>query len=324
MKRILLIGAGNLGKRHLQSLKSSKFDLEIMAVEPSAAAADAAQEAYEATGRTGGIKRLEFSESTEQLDFRPDVAIIATPATGRLELMASAIELGARLIILEKVAFNSVGDIDEATALVKASGAKVWVNCPRRLNPLYQELKSYFAGTKIAKLEVIGANYGLACNFVHFVDLFAYLIGERNYEISLTGIDTVEQSKRNSYVEFGGIISGAFSSGVPFSLTCSRDDSGISVKVRIVTDDGNVVINEVGGDLSYLDYAGEVTKQQPYSQPYQSQLTGPLVDELLSSGGCGLTDFYESMALHLPFISAAYELYAAEFGSNPRETVPIT
>lgn len=324
MKRILLIGAGNLGKRHLQSLKSSQFDLEIMVVEPSAAAADAAQEAYESTVRTGGTKTLEFSESMSELDFQPDVAIIATPATGRLELLGLAIGLGARLVVLEKVAFNSATDIQSAVELVETSGANIWINCPRRLNPLYQELRSKLADAKISKLEVTGANYGLACNFVHFVDLFSFLLGEHDYNVSLAGIDTVEQSKRNSYVEFGGSVRGEFSSGTPFSLTCVRDDSRISVKVSIETDRGSVVINEVGGEISYINGEGEVEYSQPYFQPFQSQLTGPLVDDLLATGACGLTAFHESMALHMPFIRAAYDIYAAEFGSNSKEMVPIT
>jgi len=325
MKQVLLVGAGNLGKRHLQSLKSSDFDLGITVVEPSVEAAEAARSAFNATELVGGAKELKFVKAINQVDVEPDVAIIATPATGRLELLSEVLRQGARFVVLEKVAFNSVLDIDEAVALVNDSRAKVWVNCPRRLNPIYQSLRNELAGAGLKRLEVSGTNFGLACNFVHFIDLFAYLTGEAEYEVSLLGIERVEPSKRSSYIEFGGSASGEFRSGLPFEMECELSDAaGISVQVRIMTDAGDVLIDEVGGEISYLNSAGNVENRVPYQQPFQSQLTGPLVDELLSDGACGLTPFDESMALHYPYIDAAYSLYASKFGSNSRKMVPVT
>ena len=324
MKKVLLIGAGNLGKRHLQSLRASAFDLRIVVVDPSSSSRDAAADAYRSVDNIGGDKQLEFASNLDELTFEPDVAIIATPATGRLQLLQKSIELGADYVVLEKVAFNSERDILDAKSLVAASNAKVWVNCPRRLNRSYQKLRAELAGEPLNAFRVSGANYGLACNFIHFADLFAFLSGETDYSLDLSGVESMQQSKRSSYVEFSGRIKGRSDDGGSIDLNCEINEDGPKVRIELETARRRIVVDETGGKLMVSDQSGTELSTESFQQPYQSQLTGPLVDDLLKYGTCGLTPFDESMRLHLPYILSAYALYAEKFTPNPEKMVPIT
>ncbi len=61
-----------------------------------------------------------------------------------------------------------------------------------------------------------------------------------------------------------------------------------------------------------------------FRSPYQSELTGPMVDGILSEGYCALPRFGESVDLHEPFIKAVYSVFSDLTGENPRQFVPIT
>jgi hypothetical protein len=56
---------------------------------------------------------------------------------------------------------------------------------------------------------------------------------------------------------------------------------------------------------------------------YQSQLTGSLVEEIMSSGSCKLPSYKESAHLHKPLLSAYLNHYNS-FITNPSAVCPIT
>ena len=140
-KYILVIGAGNLGRRHIQSLKLSTHDLEVYVVDTSKEALSQVKEAVEQVQMTTNVR---YFTQLEDVPNKIDVAIVATTANSRLLILRELIGKGARNIILEKIAFNSLQDIAEATKLVSSAvETKVWVNCPRRLYPIYQLFPSF-------------------------------------------------------------------------------------------------------------------------------------------------------------------------------------
>ncbi|WP_165493612.1 Gfo/Idh/MocA family oxidoreductase [Phytopseudomonas daroniae] len=323
MKNILLVGAGNLGRRHLQSLKNSRGATRIFVVEPFDEARALAETAFQQVTTDLPEKAISFHRSLDDVPSGIDIVIDATPATGRLDVLKRVLALGAKDLVLEKVAFNSVSDIDQARALIDQYAARAWVNCPRRLNPFYIQLRSLLANTPISSIEVVGENFGMACNAIHFIDLFSFLAGRHVYDINLGGVQQIVPSKRSNYIEFFGVASGNFASGPEFKIVCNESAAGVNFKIRIVTPIEEYLIDEVAGRAQVTSRDGSA-RVVDFRQPYQSELTGPLVDAIIQDQQCGLTVFSESMALHRPFIDAAYELYAAKHEENLMRMVPIT
>lgn len=323
MKNVLLVGAGNLGRRHLQSLKSSSNPARIFVVEPFDEARELAEKVFLETKGESAEKVASFHCSLEDIDQVIDVVIDATPARGRLDILERVLALGAKDLVMEKVAFNSITDIEQASILVEQNAARAWVNCPRRLNPFYIQLRRELTNSTISRFEVVGENYGMACNAIHFIDLFSFLSRRHDYDISLADVKDIVPSKRSNYIEFFGLASGAFESGPEFKIDCSESSEEVNFKIRIVTSVNEYLIDEISGcvEISKPDGSVEVCD---FRQPYQSELTGPLVDEIIQKQYCGLTEFSESMALHRPFISAAYALYASKYEENAMKMVPIT
>jgi len=323
MKNVLLVGAGNLGRRHLQSLKSSRSTTRIFVVEPFDGARELAKIAFQQATADLPEKIISFHRSLDEVPPVIDIVIDATPATGRLDVLKRVLALGAKDLVLEKVAFNSVSDIDQATALIERQAARAWVNCPRRLNPFYIQLRSLLANTTICSVEVTGENFGMACNAIHFIDLFSFLAGLHVYDINLDGVQHIVPSKRSDYIEFFGVASGNFAAGPEFKIDCNESAAGVNFKIRIVTPLEEYLIDEVAGRVEVRSRDGS-SRIMDFRQPYQSELTGPLVDAIIQDQQCGLTTFSESMALHRPFIDAAYALYAAKHEENLMKMVPIT
>ncbi|MDI3323040.1 Gfo/Idh/MocA family oxidoreductase [Pontibacterium granulatum] len=319
MKRIVVVGAGNLGRRHMQSLGLSEYNLEIFMVDASEEALQLARELYEQSDIGFPIH---YMTSLENVVDGADAAIVATTANPRLKILDTLIQKGTKNIVLEKVAFNSVSDIDDAYKLVNDTDIKVWVNCPRRLYPIYQQLKERLAGNTFKRFSLSGDHYGMACNGIHFIDLLAYLIDDSDYQIDATGVSAIEESKRSGYVEFFGSLKGKFSQGCEWVLTCGSQGERPQFEYSLEMAEGQLLVNEQKGKAE-LRLADQVTEIE-FTNPYQSELSGPLVDQILGTGECLLTSFDESIALHRPFIAASYELYAKHAGENERQMVPIT
>ena len=317
--RILIIGAGNIGRRHLQSFRLSKTVSSLLVVDPFADALSAAKEMVTESGMNASV---EYATSLDDVGDQIDAAIVATSANGRLNILRALLEMGVSNIILEKIAFNSLPDISAAEALVSASNARVWVNCPRRIYPFYQALKERLSGASFRRVSVRGNNYGLGSNGIHFIDIFSYIIGCADYRLNGDRITEVVESKRAGYVEFFGSLVGQFSNGCELELHCEHNASDGGIELVFETDRGSVTVLEAGGNIEIRqDGCLDATSGKA---PYQSELSGLLFDEMLTTGKCGLTAFGESMALHRPFIGAAYSAYARHFGDNDGEIVPIT
>lgn len=327
MLNLLLIGAGQLGSRHLQALALSDFaDISIQVVEPSSEARKIAQERWEQVTKSEKIKAIEFLADVSTVNCTIDFCIIATNANCRLQVLKGLLtSVSVRQLVLEKVLFQSVEQLKEASSLLSSVDTQVWVNCPRRMFPIYQELKKRLAGEQTLKLQVQGNNWGLACNAIHFIDLWAMLGGEHGYALDTSGLDVaVVESKRPGYKEVSGTLSGA-SGERGFSLISTADTEPVPLSIRIETEHFIVSVSESTGQC--IIQAKETGEQEvlTFSVLYQSQLSHEVARQLLASGNgsCELSPFNESASLHEPFLQGLLEFFNKQDG-NAHTICPIT
>lgn len=325
IKNVLLVGAGNLGRRHLQGMKGSHQPSRLLVVEPHEDARVLAERMYKAAEPiNANNQKIDFYSGLENIPGNIDIAVLATPATGRLEILQEILSKGVTDVVLEKIAFNSVSDIDAAKELMSEYRARGWINCPRRLNPAYVKIRSELEVQSIRRVEVLGENFGMACNAIHFIDLIAFLSQKVDYYIDLSGVSAIEESKRGGYIEFLGRAEGGFWNGPEFLIECDGSANGVKFRIKIILDDREYHIDEVAGKIEIFYRNNGQVESREFRQLYQSELTGGLLDSIIEKQDCGLTEFSESMSLHRPFVSAAYSIYAAKYSENPRKMVPIT
>ena len=175
MHKILIIGAGQLGARHLQGVLKSEHCLQITVVDPSNASLLNAQKLGKEIvlgNENSTVLYLKTMPTHEEYY----VTIIATTAGIRAIVTQELLEKNkVKHIIFEKVLFQKVEEYHSVDMLLNRYKTRGWVNCPRRIYPTYQNLKELLFGEESVDMEVVGNGWGLACNSVHFIDLYAYL-----------------------------------------------------------------------------------------------------------------------------------------------------
>lgn len=303
MTNILVIGAGNLGSRHLQSIAATQGQWQVDVFDPSEKSLEIA------SLRIAEVKsshRIQYHQASTSLRSSYDFALVATTANARLSVLRDLL-LSRKIsyLLLEKVLFQSAQDLREALRLLEGTDTRTWVNYPRRQFPYYQELYSRLAGKRLKHLKVQGGDWGLACNALHFLDLFEYLASAPVKHVYTNGLENkVYPSKRAGFVEFYGELTGALANAVTFSISCSHEADDIIVQIQ--TDSELIEINE-----SKLTF------------PYQSQLTGPTVEALLKTGDCLLTPLAETVDCNVAYLEVMLEAYQ-RMSATSSERLPIT
>ena len=305
MNKIILIGAGQLGSRHLQGIAKSNIDISIEVVEPFEKSREIAKKRYEEIEKNPKIKSIDFFESIDQLSDTLDVVIIATNADVRSKIIKELLlKKKVKNLILEKVLFQREEEYHEIEKLLGETSTKCWVNHPRRTFPFYQTLKNEIKDCEQISYMVQGGAWGLGCNGLHFIDHLSFLSDSADLKIDNDFLHPhVYEAKRADYVEFNGLLKGRIGNHI-FALYSDKEP--VPVSVTITTDTLTAFIDESNGYARIArkskDWEWEASQQKIVY--FQSELTNIVVDEIISTGSCALPTYDEAMKLHIPFIQA--------------------
>lgn len=314
---VLLIGAGQLGSRYLQGLSAIEDSLSVTVVDPSEHSLAVARE------RLGQVPLVsahvvQFSTSLKDVSQQIDLALVVTPAHCRARVVTElASSHQVKAWILEKVLAQNCEQLDQIEQAF-VGHSQVWVNTPRRLMGWHQAIRSQLLPADSAPLHVrvSGGSWGLACNAIHYIDLVAWWTQTSVQSVHPEGLGVWMQSKRPGFHDVFGTLRVTYADGSELEL-CSHSGSE-PTQIAVATPQGEWVIEES---------AGRVTRpvgQQLHGQlSFQSQLTAPLVKQILNSGCCELPNLAESAAQHRPLLTALLKHWNQSHGCQD-STVPIT
>lgn len=322
MYNIAIIGAGQLGSRHLQGIKTADLSISIEVVDSNIEALKIAEDRYNEIIGNQDFKKVNFLSSIEELNDNLDLVIISTSSAPRLSITRNLIETkNIKHIIFEKVLFQNEESFFLVNNLLKSKNIKAWVNCPRRMYDYYNEIKSELHNEDKLIVTVFGGNWGLGCNSIHFIDIFSYLSRQQSYTLFTDGLNKkLYPSKRSGYIEFCGILSATTERGDILNLI-SQDDSNTTPLISIVSQDKKYVIDESNGYV--ISFRDNKWESRNIKVPYQSQLTGRVIENVLVNKNVKLTTYEESTKLHLPFISSLLNFYNSITGYDTMNC-PIT
>ncbi len=304
---IAIVGAGQLGSRHLQALKKINCNIDLSVVEPDSSATETAKLRFDEMPFSPFIKKVKWVKEIQQIQEFVDVAIIATNADIRRNLVEQFIKSpGVGNLILEKVVFQSIVDFESIIKQLDRGNIKAWVNCTRRMYPIYQKIKAAIEYDDIIYFHINGRNWGLGCNCIHYLDLFAFITGNSNITLDGSGLDKeLYDSKRNGFIELGGYLIGQSSRGDFISLVDYKTEIGISFSLNIVGKNFEYFINEMDGVLIHSSKKNHwEVKKDLFKVPFQSELTHLAVQDILEKGICSLTTLKESSLIHRPMLDA--------------------
>ena len=295
MNTILIAGAGQLGSRHLQGVKTSKYELDIWVYDLSDESLKVAEERYNQVESNN--KSVHFTKTLDVVPSEIDVVIVASSSKPRAAIVSAILASKAvKYMVLEKFLFPRLSEYEEIGSLIDQKQVNTWVNCPRRMWKGYEIIKQMIDVSKPIECQYEDGEWGMCCNTIHFVDIFMYLNGEDSFDFDISGLQhEVVDSKRQGYVEINGTEKFNTKNGSTLILSSIPNYDVVS---RVVINNGNNIIEYFEGK-GELVVNGEI-KQVPVH--YQSGLSGVLVDELLETGNCRLSSFEESSAYHVEYL----------------------
>lgn len=296
MNTVLIAGAGQLGSRHLQGVKSSSLELDIWVYDLSEESLKVAEERYNQIESEN--KTAHFVTSLEPVPENIDVVIVASGSKPRAIIVKQILaSKNVKYMVLEKFLFTRLAEYDEIDNLLKQKGVKTWVNCPRRMWDGYAQIKSLINDKEPIEYTFEGAEWGMCCNTIHFADIFMYLNGCDNFEFKLDKvIPEVIDSKRPGYVELHGTEEFTTVNGSTLTLTSVPDYVG----------EAHVVIKNAEHTIEYYEGKGVILingNETNVPVHYQSGLSGTLVNELLETGSCRLSTYEMSASYHKAYLS---------------------
>lgn len=323
MNNVVIIGAGQLGSRHLQALALVSPEISIQVVDSSAEALSVAESRFKEVG-SGFKGQISFHTSIAELPEEISVAIVATGSKVRRAVLEQLLDhSNVMYCILEKVLFTKEEDYVAVEKLLKQKNVKAWVNCPRRMMKVYQDIQKELKGN--IHFVATGNNWGMGCNGIHLLDIFSFLTGRTDIKLSNELIDkTILESKRPGYIEFSGAITGTANQH-SFHIT-SFSEAVSPLHVHIHTGTTRYSLQEgANGKLwiSRLDKNWE-WEEKGFEMPFQSKLTNIVVQDLLSKGNCDLTPFETSKELHLLFLNNLIDMMRKINNDNTIKECPIT
>ena len=168
-KNILIVGVGNIGKRHLEALLNSKHSLNIHLVDPVLSTNN--KLLINQSNFDYKKKKIFFYKTLNTVPAKIFLTILSTTANYRIKIIKHLIKNNnVKYWIIEKPLCQSLKDLRyiEETFCKRNS----WVNLSYDSNNFLLSLKKTIKKNKLGNLLVTGKNWGLACNSIHYLQLF--------------------------------------------------------------------------------------------------------------------------------------------------------
>ncbi len=303
MLNIALIGAGQLGSRHLQGLALLERPALVTVVDPTEASLATAKERFAQIKQDKVEAR--FTQRFEDLPRELDGVVVATGADVRRKAIEALLaQSKVKAALLEKVLFQRPGDYPAVQELLDRSGTRAWVNCAQRLWPFFKDLRPMTLGKSNIQVAVTGSQWGLACNAIHNLDLLSFLTGGGSCRLE-TALDAgTISSKRPGFIELTGtlyafgdrgnrVIQTSYRDGeAPFAFDVQGEDFHAIWRVG----DGSMKISRAADGWKWQDSESRA--------PFQSQLTHAVLLEMIERGTSALPGYAESASLHLEMLRA--------------------
>ena len=308
MTKILIIGLGNIGYRHLQSLYNANKNLLIDCV-------DSSEIIINEVKKNTGSKNIRFFTNLDNIDEKYDFLIHSTSSDIRLKLLIQILNRSQiKFCILEKLLVQSLEDLLILEKLCNQI-EKCWVNTPMHEWDLYKKLTKHVNILEVSQVEF---NYfeGLACNAIHFIDFISSWKKMLPSRIETSKLLNWYESKRKGFFDLYGELKIIYPDNTSLILKSLKDKNDyhclIKEKKRLwkLIEKDKIFYSNDGVEIK-----GEVE--------YQSQLTEKIVQNILSSSKCNLPELNWSIDCHRLLIKSLLN-YWNSYNNSAVNVIPIT
>lgn len=267
--KILIIGLGNIGIRHLESIKKSD-KYQIFLVD---------KDIKNKVRKINILKKTNNFESINQLKLKKiDLIIIATDSKPRINLLKTCLQkFSVKYVILEKIVLKNSNDL---SFLNRCKNTKIFFNYPRQAFPFYKYLKR-LAGKEITQMHIEGDRWGMGSNFMHFVYLFTFLTNSKDLIVREAKLHKkLYNSKRLGYNEIKGKIQYENSFGQKLFISDKKNQKFL---IKVISKENEYYIDEIKDELIIKNIKKfKIDTIQRKITIFQSKLTSKIIDDIFN------------------------------------------
>lgn len=305
VKKILLVGCGEIGSRHLQALAKIELPVKIWVIDPNVNSLEIGKKRFNEIPDNQNIHLIQFEQSIpENLD-SVDLCILSTTSKIRFSVLKEMTDkISCNYILFEKVLFQTKEHFTEAEKIIKNKKIKCWVNNYRREESFWKNIRKYFVDQGNFSLYYGKSDWRLCTNCIHILDLISWLSNEDIVKIDCSKLDEkIYESKRSGFIELTGILQGQTSNHGKFQMHAVVDVPDIEVEFEISNNTTRLKINEFKGEAIIMKKENNwIPEKQTFRIRFQSEKTQEIAKSILEEGNCNLPTFEESSKIHLPLI----------------------
>lgn len=231
--RILVVGAGHLGRFHAAKIAANPEAVLAGVVDVDLPRAQALAHAHQSTAHT----------SMQAFADQVDGAIVATPTVTHLAVSREALAMGWHILV-EKPLAHDVSSAQQIVALAKACGRVLQVGHTERFNPAIAaalriaDRPHYITAERLAPFSGRGIDVDVVFDLmIHDLDIVASLVQAPCREVRAVGVPVLTQAVDMASARL------AFADGTVAQLSAGRASLEASRKIRLFTEQRYVSID---------------------------------------------------------------------------------
>lgn len=265
--RTVVIGAGRMGRRHIQVVKD--LGLELVGV------CDPNPESLALAEKEQGVPaELHFRDANRMLTMTsPEVVVVASTAPSHCEYTCDAAEAGAQVVLCEKPMGVSLTECDLMIETCRAHDTKLAVNHQMRFMEQYtaaKEITDSAAFGGLSSVSVVAGNFGMSMNGTHYFEMFRYMTGEVPVEVQAWfSPEPLTNPRGAQFSDRAGSLRVTTASGKRFYMEIGPDQ-GHGMQVTYAGPYGRLTVDELAGKMSWV-VREEQYRELPttrYGMPY--------------------------------------------------------
>lgn len=325
-EKILLVGCGEIGSRHLQALGKIEIPIELWIIDPNLDSLKTGKERFEQIPINKNIKSVEFQTELPETLNKIDLCIISTTSKIRFSVFQEVTnKTSCKNFILEKVLFQDKEAYFEAGKISKEKGITCWVNNYRREERYWKDIRKLFVNKGNFELFYGNADWHLCTNIIHILDLVTWLSNEKISKIDCSKLNKkIFDSKRSGFIELTGIVTGTTSDNGSFKLESISDIPYNEVEFVISNKTARLNVKEEKGEAILMRKENNwAPEKQKVEIRFQSDVTHHVVKSILETNHCNLPTLEESTHIHIPVLDCIMN-HVNKISDKKYKRCPIT
>lgn len=300
-KKLLLVGCGELGSRHLQAMAQLSDVEEIHVIDPREESLALGRARLKELGdQLNKNIRFFWYRGPEKDAAGGELCIVATQAKGRCALIKEiADQLGYSRFLIEKIVAQSVPEYADLLKFCAQKNLIVWVNCKTRAYGIHQYIRAKLDLTEPIIFTRVAGAYGLATNGIHTADLFNFYDGCGSIQGVLTRVDNMVQVTKRGQYDLNGALYGKTEKESDLVILFSHKHENPDI-ISIVSPRGRFIVDHSQKwAQESLPEAHWQWRQIAINEDWMvSSMTKVFAEDILMHGRCALPTLMECFPAH--------------------------